>query len=99
VNLNEVKDILGISDYKQDGYIDTTIPLYIDFVKEYCNNQFLGSEELPGGVKLAIAKMIEFNLNKSGVSSSAFGEVSYSYSLDFPASILRLLQPYARIRV
>jgi hypothetical protein len=99
MNLQEVKDILAKTDTKHDGYIDTVIPLYIDFVKEYCNNQFLGSAELPGGVKLAVAKMIEFNLNKSGISSSSFGEVSYSYSLDFPASILRLLQPYSRIRV
>jgi hypothetical protein len=97
--MQEVKDILGRSDSKHDGYINTVIPLYIDYVKEYCNNQFPGSEELPGGVKLAISKMIEFNLNKSGISSSSFGEVSYSYSLDFPPSILRFLQPYSRIRV
>ncbi|MDQ1003969.1 hypothetical protein QFZ28_004369 [Neobacillus niacini] len=99
MNLQEVKDILGRTDSKHDVYIDTVIPLYIDYVKEYCNNQSLSTGELPGGVKLAIAKMIEFNLNKSGVSSSSFGEVSYSYSLDFPPSILRMLQPYSRIRV
>jgi hypothetical protein len=99
MNLQEIKDILGRSDSKHDVYIDTVIPLYIDFVKEYCNNQFIGSEELPGGVKLAIAKMIEYNITQSGISSNSYGEVSYSYSLDFPASILRLLQPYSRIRV
>jgi hypothetical protein len=99
MNMQEVKDILGRTDSKHDNYINTVIPLYVDYVKEYCNNQSLGTEELPGGVKLAIAKMIEFNLNKSGVSSSTFGEVSYSYSLDFPLSILRMLQPYSRIRV
>jgi hypothetical protein len=99
MELQEVKNILNIADTKHDLYMDTVIPLYIEYVKDYCNNQFVEKDELPGGVKIAVAKMVEFNLNKSGISSKSMGEVSYTYSLDFPQSILRILQPYSRIRV
>lgn len=98
----EVKDILGITTIKHDIYINTVIPLFIEFTQDHCNNSFTDENEilsLKGGVKIAIAKMIEFNMNKAGQKSRNFGEVAYSYETDFPVSILRLLEPYRRIRV
>lgn len=102
MTLQEVKDILGITTTKHDTYINTVIDLFIGFIQDYCNNSFLdenGILTLKGGAKIAIAKMIEYNMNKAGQSGRTFDNVSYSYDTDFPPSILRLLQPYSRIRV
>ncbi|MED3691301.1 phage head-tail connector protein [Peribacillus butanolivorans] len=93
----EVKNILGITTNKHDVYITTCIPLFVDFIKEHCNNSF--PDDISGGVKIAVAKMIEWNMNKSGQKTRSIGEVAYSFDTDFPPSILRLLQPYNRIRV
>lgn len=100
----EIKDILGIPtlDNTHEKYFETCTPLFVEFIQDYCNNSFLndlGEVELKGGAKIALAKMIEHNMLKSGINSRSFGEVSYSYSMDFPKSILSLLSPYSRIRV
>ena len=102
MTLQEVKDILQITTTKHDVYITTMLDLLIEYIQDYCNNSFLdenGVLNIKGGAKIAIAKMIEFNMNKAGINSRSFGEVSYSYDTDFPPSILRLLEPYSRIRV
>ena len=102
MTLQEVKDILGQTSDKHDTYIYTAVELFIEFVQDHCNNSFLdanGEVKLRGGAKIAVAKMIEYNLNKAGVSSRTFGEVAYSYDTDFPQSIMKLLEPYNRIKV
>lgn len=102
MTLQEVKNILGISTTKHDTYINSVIALFIEYIQDYCNNSFIDEYEdlvLKGGAKIAIAKMIEFNMNKSGVTSRSFGDVSYSYDTDFPPSIMKLLVPYQRIKV
>lgn len=99
----EVKNILGYKTNKHDAYIDTVIPLLIEYIEDYCNYQFtdeLGKPIVRGGAKIAIAKMVEYNLNKAGTQSSSLGgELSYTYTTDFPPSIIRLLEPYMRIRI
>jgi hypothetical protein len=100
----ELKDILDIpyNNTTHDKYFETCIPLFTEYIQEYCNNSFLndlGEVQLKGGAKISLAKMIEFNMVKTGITSKKFGEVSYSYNLDFPQSILNLLEPYMRIKV
>ncbi|TCN25487.1 phage head-tail connector protein [Mesobacillus foraminis] len=102
LTISEAKDLLGITTTKHDVYLDTIIPLFVEYIQDYCNNSFIdeyGQVVFKGGAKIALVKMIEFNMNKSGISSRSFGEVSYSYTTDFPPSILTLLQPYSRIRL
>ncbi|MDP1419235.1 phage head-tail connector protein [Peribacillus simplex] len=97
-----VKQLAGITTSKHDAYIDVAIPLFLEFIQEHCNNDFtndLGVVTVKGGIKIAIAKMIEFNMNKVGQKTRTFGDVAYSFDTDFPPSIMRLLQPYNRIRV
>ncbi len=99
----EVKQILQIpsDDTSQDEYIETMLPMLVEFVQAECNNDFTDEEgevQLPGPLKVAIAKMIEYNTRSSGVASKSLGRKSVSYSLDFPDSILRLLRPYKRVR-
>jgi hypothetical protein len=101
--INEIKSLLDTEIVlKHEQYINTSIPLLIEFAQEDCNNSFTdeyGVLSLKGGLKLFIAKCIEYNLNKAGVSSRNFGEVSYSYDTSFPPSILKFLEPYRRVKV
>lgn len=101
MDLATVKKLLGINTDKHDGYLTEIIPILIDYAKEFCNNKFLdenNAEELPGGVKLFVAKAAQFNMNPAGVKGRSMGGASYSYDTDFPESIMKLLRPYKRVR-
>lgn len=94
MDIQTVKDILRITTTKHDIYIDTMLPLMTDIVEE----KFYGSFELdetdnkiiPSAAKIAIAKWIEFNMNRAGLESESEG-ISYSYSLEVPKSIKEML--------
>lgn len=100
MDLQSVKNMLSIKNTQHDDYLTEVIPLFIEQAKDYCNNSFLvdGVEELPAGVKLYVAKAIQFNMNPSNLKGRTMGEVSYSYETDLPRSITRLLAPYRRVR-
>ena len=85
----------------------------LDFIKDYCNNDFLvpnpdydeedeESEEyievIPGGVKIALEKMIEYNKSTAGVTHKTVSRYSVSYAQSYPKSILDLLSPYRKAR-
>lgn len=91
-----IKNMLGIKTAKHDAYLTEVIPLFIDHAKELCNNQFEG--DLPSGVKLYVAKAIQFNMNPSNLKGRKMGEVSYSYETDLPKSITKHLTPHKRVR-
>jgi hypothetical protein len=97
----EVKDILGVTTTKHDTYFNTVVPLFDEAAKDYCNNSFLnddGVEELPGGVKVAIAKWCEYNMNKAGLKHWTMGEVNYIYDTTIPDSIKDLLKRHRRLK-
>lgn len=95
----QVKKLLGITTPKHDDYIYEMIPILIEYAAQYCNNPTINQQvELPGPVKLFMAKAIQFNMNPAGLSSRSMGGASYSYETDFPESVLRLLRPYRRVR-
>ncbi len=99
MNKEEVKRKLQITTDKHDDYFDDMIPDLIEYVMDYCNNSFGAGVEpvLPGGARLFIAKALEYNMKKAGVSSRSMGSVSYSYETDFPPSVTKLLAPYRRV--
>lgn len=101
MDVQTLKTMLGITTDRHDAYLKEVIPLFIDFAKDYCNNRFLvdGAEKLPAGVKLFVAKAIEFNMAPSNLSARSMGDVSYSYETELPESVLRHLKPYRRLRV
>ncbi|MGM9987229.1 MAG: phage head-tail connector protein [Bacillaceae bacterium] len=102
MDYTEVKAILGYKTNKHDSYIDTVIPMFIEWMEDDCNYCFRdesGNYNLRGGAKIALAKMIEHNINQAGLSSKTMGEVQYTYDTNFPVSILNMLAPYRRIRV
>lgn len=101
MELQSVKNLLGISTDKHDGYLAEMIPILIDYAKEFCNNPFLdgnNQEELPGSVKLFVAKAAQFNMNPAGIKGRSMGGASYSYDTDFPESIMRLLRTNKRVK-
>ena len=87
----EVKVLLRISsdDTSLDSYLEAVIPLLIDFAEEHCNNEW--GEELPGGVKLFVAKAAEYLQREMGVEAESLGDYSISLKADFPDSIMGLL--------
>lgn len=100
MNTEEVKTLLGITTDKHDAFITEMIVILTEFVKDYTNNKFLNEnkEVLPGGVKLFIARAIQYNMNPTGVTGRSMGGASYSYDTDYPPSLIRLLRPYKRVR-
>lgn len=102
MEIEEVKRILGIpeSDTRHDRYLETVVPLFVEHSKAYCNRPFTdeeGKEDLPGGVRIAVAKWAENNMRKSGLRARTMGEVSYTYDTDIPDSIRGMLVPYRRL--
>lgn len=91
--IDDVKTILRVEGH--DEYLFVMVPALEEYVKEYCNNPF---REIPGPVKIFIAKACEYNLNNSGLESRKMGTVSYSYNMDFPKHLKDLLRPYRRMK-
>ncbi|SNR95525.1 hypothetical protein SAMN05446037_100269 [Anaerovirgula multivorans] len=71
-----------------------------DWVKDYCNNDFIEDEVevLPGGVLLFLNQAVEFTKKQTGITSESLGDYSVSFETDFPASMLKLLSPYKRVK-
>lgn len=71
---------------------------YLEWVKDYCNNDF--TEGIPGGVTLALEKLITRHGQDSNIASETAGDLSQSFfDSDIPKDIKRLLQPYRRPRL
>jgi Phage gp6-like head-tail connector protein len=100
MDITTVKNMLQITTNQHDEYIAEMLPTFIEQAKDYCNNSFLvnGVEVLPGGVKLYVAKAIEFSMHPSNLRSRTMGEVSYTYEVDVPRSITKYLSPYRKVR-
>lgn len=102
INIEEVKSILGYKNNKHDEYLGIMFPILLEHATAYCNNNFVsnqtGNVEVPGGVRLWIAKACEHNMQQTGLKSRSMGSVSYSYELEFPSSLMSYLRPYKRLR-
>lgn len=97
MELQTVKDMLGIKSSQHDAYILTMIPVMQEVAERECHQTF--GDTPPAGVQLYIAKTIEFNMGDSGLKARSMGEVSYTYNTEMPESIASLLRPYKRIRI
>ena len=103
-DVEEIKGILNqMGSTAHDEYILTMYPLILEVVIDHTNNDFGGilvdgTIKLPGGVKIYIAKTIEQNLMAIGLKSRTMGSVSYTYDLETPLSVKKLLSTYKRVR-
>lgn len=101
IEIEEIKSILGIKNTKHDEYLSIMIPILLEHVTAFCNNNFTsrtGEVDVPGGVRLFIAKACEHNMQNAGLKSRSMGSVSYSYELEFPLSLTSYIRPYKRLR-
>lgn len=100
--IQEVKKILRIEGAEHDDYLSVMVPSLEEWVRDYCNNQFIqlepGVYTYPGPVKIFIAKACEQNMQVTGLKSRTMDTVSYTYELDFPETLKKLLRPYRRLR-
>lgn len=100
----EIKAINGIefTDTKHDDYIKTMLPLLLESVMAYTNNNFNiqqdGTMRIPGGVKIYLAKAIERSMMKTGLKSRSMGSVSYSYDTAVPDELKNHLTPYKKVK-
>jgi len=108
---NEVKTLIRTTSTDLDSFIDAELPLVEDFVKAYCNDNFLvetsaGSTsyytDMPLGVKRYIARKIKADsCNITGVLSESLGDYSVSYGSGNVNSVsdplASLLNPYRKV--
>lgn len=70
---------------------------YLEWIKVYCNNDFAGG--VPGGVNLAIEKLVARHGQDSNIASEQVGDLSRSFfDSDIPKDIKSLIRPYRKVR-
>lgn len=103
MDTDELKTLLNRSesDTTNDAYYTAQIPVLLEYANQYCKQEFDDEDvydDLPGGVKLFIAKAAEWNLNKAGIQAKSAGDLSVAYAVtDMPSAILAYLKPYRRV--
>lgn len=102
VTTDEVKTILQISDDSKDGFIEQIIPIVEDFVKKFCNDDFLddeGEEAWPVGIKLPVFKLIAYEMeNAAGAQSEKLGDMTTSYGSGYPKALKEAFAPWRKVR-
>jgi hypothetical protein len=102
IELAEVKTLLGITDTAKDSYITAMIPIVEDFVKRYCNDDFLAEDGVtsafPAGIKLPVVQLIKASMVYKGVAGESIGDYSVSFFSTIPQSILIGLKPYKKLK-
>lgn len=94
--LQQIKVLLGITDNSKDTLLTLLIHQAEDEVINYTHN----AEAVPF-VESTIVQMVVFKFNRlrtEGLDSENYSGVSYSYSSDYPQSILRQLNAYRKLR-
>lgn len=72
---------------------------YLEWIEDYCNNKF-DKNNLPGGVKLALEKLVEIDPMDFCITSEKLSDMSQSFANDgnIPKFVLKWLSPYKRLR-
>jgi hypothetical protein len=72
---------------------------YLRWIEDYCNNKF-DKDSLPGGVELALEKLVEIDPPHRNITSEKLSDMSQTYANDgnIPKFILKWLSPYKRLR-
>jgi hypothetical protein len=95
-SLEKVKSVLRKSDSSFDEVITNLIPIVEDYMKGYCNDDFLDDEgkvSYPKGYEFIAIRIIQYVLNnKAGLNSEGIDVYNSVFSTDFPADVLRGLK-------
>lgn len=95
--LNKVKLLLGDAAIGKDELITQLINMATLQVINYTHNK-----NCADALEDTIAEMVVYNFNRlgsEGLSSEGYSGVSFSYSPDYPNSIMRSLNAYRKLRV
>lgn len=95
--IDQLKQLNNVTGAKQDGFYRAMAPILFDVAKDHCNGKWEPSD-MPQGVRLFIAKAIQFNTQSTCLKGRVMGTVSYSYDTEFPKAIWTYLRPYKRVR-
>lgn len=94
--LQQIKLLLGLTDNSKDSLLMLLINQAQDEAVNYTHNA-----EAVNYVESTIVQMVVFKFNRlktEGLDSENYSGVSYSYSADYPQSILRQLNAYRKLR-
>lgn len=94
--LEKIKILLGINDSSKDELLTVLLDQAIEETINYTHNNCLT------GLESTICRMVVYNYNRistEGVNSESYSGVSYSYSADYPESIMRVLKAHRKIRL
>lgn len=99
MTLAELKKHLHIEDHSRDEELAMLLESTIEWVKDYCNDPF--TDGLPGGIKIAVVKMIQMAQIDAARQSESLGDWSATYShatnVDkLPPTIRSFLNTYRR---
>lgn len=96
VNVNTIKNIIGIPATNKDTVIEYLISNATGFVMDYCNIDSIS------GMDNVLIKMVleDFNRNgNDGLSSQSFSGVSESYNQDYSEQIYKTLNKHRKIKM
>lgn len=107
MTINDLKKLLRIpaDDVSEDKYFSVALPLSIEAIQDYCNQDFTdedGAFNLPGGIQLAVSKLIEYQMNKpAGVQSYSLARESTTWATGesgLPKEVESLCEPHRVVR-
>lgn len=97
----EVAYYKALNQDKSDNsdYYKMMLPLLLENVNEEYNQNF-DPTNLPGGIKIFLAKAVQFYANSgSGLTSRSMGSVSYSFDFStLPSTLTDLLTKYRKVK-
>ena len=97
------KALAQIKNNRSDDYVKAMLPLLAEHVADYVADA-ISEEVVPplsdmkASYKAFIAKALQHNMTNTGIASRKIGTVSYSYNLDFPASLYNQYLPRKRAK-
>lgn len=94
--LNDIKELLAITNSEKDYLLTLLIEQATQEALKYTHR-----EQITQSLAAAIVKMVVYNYNRlgsEGVDSENYSGVGFSYSADYPASIIRLLTANRKLR-
>lgn len=91
ITLEEAKVLLGINDTSKDDWLNLTIPIVEDEIREYCNNDFL--EDFPVSYKGVLIDMVKYRMDgKQGKTSESLSRHSVTYDNNYPKELMKKLK-------
>lgn len=94
--LEDIKTLLNITNTTKDKLLNLLIKQQTNFVLDYTNNTILNINLENIVVQLVV---IAYNkIGMEGMSSTKFGDISYSFENEIPNPILLQLNKYRRIK-